>query len=62
VGSSFRKGTPGINHDGAWRAGDAFCIAEVKSITSRNEVVNSRRDLDRSFTTGSRPSATASRP
>jgi hypothetical protein len=38
IGPSFRKGTPGINHDGCWKVSDQFHIAEVKSITSRNEV------------------------
>ncbi len=47
VGASFRKGTPGINHDGGWPLGDdvSFSIAEVKSITSRNEVGQLQKGL-----------------
>jgi hypothetical protein len=45
VGSSFRKGTPGINHDGGWKVDGGFAIAEVKSITSRNEVGQLQKGL-----------------
>jgi hypothetical protein len=37
IGRSFRKGTLGINHDGAWEADGGFCISEVKSIIGKNE-------------------------
>jgi hypothetical protein len=45
VGPSFRKGTPGINHDGGWRVDGGFAIAEVKSINSRNEVGQLQKGL-----------------
>jgi hypothetical protein len=38
IGPSFRKGTPGVNHDGAWIVDERFCLSEVKSINSGNEV------------------------
>jgi hypothetical protein len=45
VGPSFRKGKAGVNHDGAWRVDGRFCISEVKSTTSRNEVEQLRKGL-----------------
>jgi hypothetical protein len=45
VGPSLRKGTPGINHDGAWTVGDEHQLVEVKSITSRNEVSQLQKGL-----------------
>ncbi len=45
VGPTFRKGTPGINHDGCWKVGAGFCISEVKSITARNEVGQLQKGL-----------------
>lgn len=45
VGPSLRKGTPGINHDGAWVVGEEHQLVEVKSITSRNEVGQLQRGL-----------------
>ncbi|HKT83690.1 MAG TPA: hypothetical protein VJQ84_07615, partial [Solirubrobacterales bacterium] len=45
IGPSFRKGTPGVNHDGSWKAGGRFCICEVKSITAKNEVGQLRSGL-----------------
>jgi hypothetical protein len=45
VGPSFRKGTAGVNHDGAWRVGKTFAISEVKSITGRNQVSQLEKGL-----------------
>jgi hypothetical protein len=45
IGSSFREGTPGVNHDGAWEHGRRFCICEVKSVTAKNEVDQLRKGL-----------------
>jgi hypothetical protein len=45
IGPQFRKGTPGINHDGAWAVRGEFHVAEVKSITSRNEVGQLQKGL-----------------
>ncbi len=45
VGPTFRKGTPGINHDGGWEVNGTFSIAEVKSINSRNEVGQLQKGL-----------------
>ena len=45
IGSSFREGTPGVNHDGAWEHGRRFCICEVKSVTAKNEVDQLRDGL-----------------
>jgi len=47
VGAGFRKGTPGINHDGGWPhdGSGAFSICEVKSINSRNEVGQLQKGL-----------------
>jgi hypothetical protein len=45
VGPSFRKGTPGINHDGGWPVNGGFSIAEVKSINSKNEVGQLQKGL-----------------
>lgn len=45
VGSSFREGTRGVNHDGSWKAGGRFCICEVKSITAKNEVGQLQKGL-----------------
>src|ERR1043166_1734683 len=45
VGPTFRKGTPGINHDGGWPVNGGFAIAEVKSINSRNEVGQLQKGL-----------------
>jgi hypothetical protein len=45
VGPELRKGTPGINHDGAWTIGDEHHLAEVKSITPLNEVGQLQRGL-----------------
>lgn len=45
VGPGFRKGTPGINHDGGWFRNGAFSISEVKSINSRNEVGQLQKGL-----------------
>lgn len=44
IGPSFRRGTLGINHDGGWSL-EGFHIAEVKSITTRNEVGQLRKGL-----------------
>jgi hypothetical protein len=45
IGSTFRKGTRGVNHDGTWKTGDRFCICEVKSITAKNEVGQLQKGL-----------------
>lgn len=46
IGAGFRKGTPGINHDGGWIEDDgAFSIAEIKSINARNEVGQLQKGL-----------------
>ncbi|MGB7685752.1 MAG: hypothetical protein WBL45_08205 [Solirubrobacterales bacterium] len=45
VGPGFRKGTPGINHDGGWEVNGAFSITEVKSINSTNEVGQLQKGL-----------------
>jgi len=45
VGTTFRKGTRGVNHDGTWKTRGRFCICEVKSVTAKNEVEQLRRGL-----------------
>lgn len=45
VGPGFRKGTRGVNHDGAWKVDGRFHIVEVKSVTRLNEVGQLQRGL-----------------
>jgi hypothetical protein len=45
IGPGIEKGTRGINHDGAWKRGAAFCISEVKSVTAKNEVGQLQKGL-----------------
>jgi hypothetical protein len=45
VGPGFRKGTPRVNHDGAWAVDGGFSIAEVKSNNSSNDVSQLQKGL-----------------
>lgn len=45
VGATFHDGRPGINHDGGWMVDGGFHIAEVKSITAKNEVPQLEKGL-----------------